>query len=201
MWQDALLTAILEIDREQAPHGLYGMRHALSGSDRPIPFAKLLGGNMLSPNVPERLGFKPETARWDSFSFSISDEDRVLITVDTVATIKIRKFGPTYRIDRHHGKHPAKREDEPYVSEKMLSRLGRSALDIGCYLLIAHARDKDEFAILLGEADRPRFCERHKLSYHCREWLDRYNRGFYSGLFLWSQCEPPKIDERHSERL
>lgn len=186
MWQEELLAAITDIDREQAPHGLYGMRHELSDDDRPIPFAKLFGGQIIKPNIPERLGSRTERAKWDMFTFSLSEDETVCIFVDTVATTKVRKFGKTYKVDRHHGKKPAKRDDEPHVSKKALARLGKSLFDIAAYLLVAHVNDEDEFLILLGEMAEPQFCERHGLSFHRREWADIHGRDLLSGLFLWS---------------
>ena len=92
MWQQQLIDELRAIDREQAPHGLYGLRDAMSPGPQLITRSELFGGDIPSTNLAGRLGGTASNSRVrdDSISFRLPSREHVHLSIVDFASNKIR---------------------------------------------------------------------------------------------------------------
>jgi hypothetical protein len=191
MWQDDFLDEIRKVDREQAPHGLYGMREALADEFRkkneswlPLP-GRMLGASDPRTGIAKRLGWTARHGYHGTISFNPPGKRTVTLRVETHASTKVRHYGDGYVLDKVHGKKPAENPDLLESTVPQIRKEARSAVDTPGLLFMAHIHTPRGFAQLLGKTREATFLERYGLSFHSRTWEDIHGRGFHSGLFLW----------------
>jgi hypothetical protein len=199
MWQDDFLDEIRQVDREQAPHGLYGMRMVLAEEFREKqekgfpPLARLLGGRDPRTGIAQRLGWIAGGGRsWRStknyqqaLSFTFPGAGEVMLRLEGHASTKVRHYGNSYALDKVHGKKP---EESPEFLESVVPHLrkhAKLARTTPGLRFIAHVQKARSFVDLLGKTADAVFLERYGLSFHSRTWEDIHGRGFHTGLFLW----------------
>ncbi|MCW1923016.1 hypothetical protein OKA05_10670 [Luteolibacter arcticus] len=188
MWQDDYLLEIRKIDRDQSPHGLYGLREVLSPGKWLWSQTKVLGGEIPETNVAGRLGWGRQPPVGESISFTAPLSAEVILEVESHASTKVRHFGNSYLLDKVHGK---KVEEGSEILESAVPKLAKSARIYGgtvthCLLFIAHVPSPERFDRLLGKTNSEAFLDRYSLTLHSLMWKDIYDRDFHTGLFLWS---------------
>ena len=192
-WSTRLLDALLVLDEAEAPHGLYGVRqaHVLASGRLPTLAQVLLSDRRA--NFVEPLGLKDHgsQARDNRLSLLIGQSERVELQVLDHASTKVRAFGSAHRLDTHHGKA----ETEPrWNLEKLVPKLGEAARWQGrnrfpfsqAILLVAHAPTWQGLRGMIGRTAEEGILSRYGVVLALREWADRYERGFHSGLYLWT---------------
>lgn len=187
-WQCEFLQEVRKIDREQAPHGLYGMREVLKTGKWLPSLACLLGGEVPETHVAGRLGWKSPVPRREWLLFTTPAAEPVVMEVLTHASTKVRHFGNTYLIDKVHGK---KVEEGPEMLEGAVPKLAKAANRVGnkttaSLLFVAHVPSPARFQRLLGKTGDDAFLNRYGLQLHRMTWEDIHGRDFHTGLFLWS---------------
>lgn len=191
MWQDDYLLEIRKIDRDQSPHGLYGMREALSTGKWLLPVADLLGGEVPQTDVARRLGW-PAGKPWSgNVTFTAPISESVSLRIETHASTKVRHYGNSYVLDKVHGKKVAEGPERVESAAPKLAKAARKQGNLAtqCLLFIAHVPLPDRFDHLLGKGTSHSFLDRYGLKFHSLTWPDIYDRDFHTGLFLWS-CSP-----------
>jgi hypothetical protein len=194
-WRIVILDALDALDRREAPHGLYGMRQAHSLNGRLPSLAHLLSARG-NTDILRRNGYRTTVAPVDHrhLSFRTVEGERVSLGVIDYATIKVRKYGSSYRVDEGYTKKKPKKPE--WELESCLSEFFTCE---GCpfshaLLFVAHFRDPKEYRSLLGRSTEPEFLDRHELIHLARHWKDRYDRGFETAIHLWSSV--PKYIEQ-----
>ena len=188
MWQDDYLLEIRKIDRDQSPHGLYGLREALSPGKGLLSHAKILGGQIPETNAAGRLGWGQRPPIGETIRFTAPLSVEVSLEIESHASTKVRHFGNSYLLDKVHGK---KVEEGSGILESAVPKLAKSARTYGgrgtlCLLFIAHVPSPGRFDRLIGKAGGEAFLNRYNLTLHSLVWKDIYGRDFHTGLFLWS---------------
>ncbi|WP_193211446.1 hypothetical protein [Luteolibacter marinus] len=211
MWQSDLLAEIQQIDHEQVPHGLYGLPDLLKSGTRFQPLARILGGRLfgdaqhLELDLAKRLGWKTRYAKQASLEFVLPTTLEVSIEIETHASTKVRQYGDSYHVDKAHGKgRPlGSNQIEKWISKlpkrargglppellKLLDSLPpekRGNPKSRCNLLVAYVPRETDFTTLLEGATDPDFLARYGVSFAERRWEDPHQRGFWTGLFLWT---------------
>lgn len=186
-WQEKMVAELRVIDREQAPHGLYGMREALKERSWLYPLATLLFKKPPETNLHRRLGFKATTESYDDWAnFTAPDNARVHLTLLTHATTKIRHYGGSYILDKVHGKKAGPHPDLESIVPKLTGQQGFPTTTVNALLFVAHAPTERKLMAVLDRAATPEFMGRYGVSLVCEVWEDIYQRGFHSGIFLWT---------------
>lgn len=191
-WQDHFLTSLVAFDLEEGPHGLYGIRESYASEGKPLPTLEKILWSRHPAGFVERFGFGDHLSRRIQTGRLIVAEDRpVTMKFLNLASTKVRRFGATYLLD----KATPKREFEPdwditkelthFSKSKTKSRF-RCQSQEQCVLLIAHAPRLDAVHQFLGQVRAAAFLIRYELVFHEREWPDQHDRGFSTGLYLWS---------------
>ncbi|MDB6076436.1 MAG: hypothetical protein JWO82_183, partial [Akkermansiaceae bacterium] len=120
---------------------------------------------------------------------------RVSLTMADYATTKVRQYGDTHVLDRAHGK---REEEDPAVVEALVSKLAKlrklvpvtdDDLPVAGYwavMMIAHVPIERRLLKLLGRFGDGAYLERYGLELAVRQWEDRYQRGFFTALWLWT---------------
>jgi hypothetical protein len=179
-----LLELVRAFDVREAPHGLYGvLPEYVNGGRMPslahvlaLPRAKVLreiGGNCHSRLRDTRVRIHVEGA-W------------VSLTVLDHATTKVRRFGSAYRLDAHDGKPPLA---PPWRLDSLVPKLGKGIGSWGyrrqALLVVMHAETEREIHTFAGRVAEPAFLDRYGVAMTRDLWSDRYDRGFFTGVYLW----------------
>ncbi len=192
-WQISFVDALLALDAAEAPHGLYGIRHARAGDAERWPtFAEIL----LFPkknNFFTQFGFVDigSRARQNELTFLIDPDHEVRLQALDHASTKVRRFGSSHRLDTHH--HKTKTEPE-WDLEKLVPKLDgpdryghrRDSTVTRAILLLAHAPTDRQLRALTGRATEEDFLRKYAVTLVSHEWKDRYERDFFSGIYLWA---------------
>lgn len=187
-WPTTLLQRLEALDVSEAPHGLYGIRWAYSSGDHFPQLAHVLASNKRAGFFPKHYGTSgSQNQNYDSVVFcDPSNAVVVSLTMEDLATTKVRKFGSSYRVDLKHRK-----ESECQVDVRRLVRrsvrhsMSDGIHSVGALLLIAHTTDENELTSLLGDYGESDFLKRYGMQRHTLEWKDRFGRGFLTTLNLW----------------
>lgn len=186
-WENLFLDEILKIDREQSPHGLYGMPEVLSKSQRPAYLAELLGGRRPSTCVARRLDWSHFGARHDGLHFELPGGESVRMSFISYASTKVRRYGDTYSLDKVHGKQPGPGPDLSSLIPKLQNQSPYRSTNSTAILFIAYVTTAREFDTLLGkDGNSPPFLDRYQIHFTSRTWKDVHDRDFHTGLFLWT---------------
>ncbi|WAC21340.1 hypothetical protein OVA24_08070 [Luteolibacter sp. SL250] len=186
-WQEQLVAELRAVDREQATHGLYGLREAMKKGNR-LPFlATLLFEKPPETNLLQRLGMEGRGSSYsETASFTLTDGMRADLEILTHASTKVRHYGDSYVLDRAHGKKSAIHPDLESIVPKLAAGRGYSAKRMNALLFITHAPTERQLKAGLGRAITPEFMDRYQVSLVFDIWEDIYRRGFHSGIFLWT---------------
>ena len=215
-WQKPLLDGLEALDRQEGPHGVYGIRQAYSAKER-LPSLAHLFSSSGQTNVLRPIGLQGIQSRFgsDDLRFSAEGGECVSLQVLDWATTKVRHYGSTYRMDGHHGKEPRTPDWELESLVPRLSSRSRGVLTMGI-LLVAHYASAKELQSLLGRSARPEFLKRYEVAHFSRGWGDRYGRDFQTAVHLWTPqtCHqrllatrrtppryPGKIRQRHGAMI
>jgi hypothetical protein len=156
-------TAFGELTRPKdrcPPRHMFSVRHAWSAFFR----------NAGSPGPPPNL----------AVMFSPSPLDRTRFLCRSL-TMRRRRSGISARRS-----DPAWQPREPHWDlETLVPKLRRGWYGTHALLLIAHTVSVKEIEGALGKTADRVFLDRYALGHHCREWDDRYARGFRTALHLW----------------
>jgi hypothetical protein len=187
-WEDQFLDEICKVDREQSPHGLYGMPDVLRKSPRPAHLAELLGGSRLSICIARRLGWTHFGAKQDSLHFQLPEGESVRLNFISYASTKVRRYGDTYVLDKVHGKHPGNGPDLSSLLPRLQNHKPYRSDQFTALLFVAYVTAAREFDTLLGEDGTSQsFLDRYRIQFNSRTWEDVHHRHFHTGLFLWTQ--------------
>ncbi len=193
-WANATIEELRALDREEAPHGLYGLREAyqtktwlpkLSAvlNEPRVQFARRLGG--ASP---------PTRFHGDALSLELPGQS-VELKLRDYADTKVRKFGSAYRLDnasRVHHESPSLPRELPKLAKR--AREARKPSSIARsfgYLLIGYFRRERDGVELCHQATSPAFLERYGLAYIAESWPDIHGRDFQVMMSLWHVDQPP----------
>ena len=192
-WAESLFEVLIAIDRDQCPHGLYGIRRALTPDDSSVllpygrAFTRKLFDRLFAQHSIERRRFSDHPPSFVFFHDGAM-QTKVMLTIWDDATTKVRKFGKSYRLDSGASKAGRDSRDE---LRKLLPKLHRavgdpggkdgSAHDARGILLIDHFTGQH----LRDDFPDHEFLQRYDISYLSRTWNDRYDRGFKTSLHLW----------------
>lgn len=200
-WQTRLLDALIALDQEESPHGLYGLREAHSTDPRQLRSWEYILWSPAATDFVRRHGFGPPPGhRLGRSLLSIEGTGAVSIKILNLASTKVRCFGSAYRLD----KATPQREFDPDwdISRELThlwkskSRYGFSPRKTRSVLLISHAAKIQNVHEFLGDVRSVSFLQRYHLELHERDWSDHYDRGFESGIFLWTEInKPPASDQ------
>lgn len=181
-WPARLLDQLENVDRKEAQHGLYGIRHAYA-PEGILPSAAHVLSAPDKAGLLKKCGFGGGTTRPgnDLLTFTAGREAVSLQVLD-YATTKVRHYGSAFRIDKRHGK-PSR--EPSWDLESLVPKLRRDRWGTYALLLIAHYTLAREIESVLGKSVDPAFLDRYALAHEGREWEDRYGRGFRTALHLW----------------
>ncbi len=184
-WQILLLDCLESLDRQESPHGIYGLRQAYSTNGR-LPTLAHLFSSAGSTNILRPCGLKGKQSRYDSddLRFGLVTGECISLRVLDYATTKVRLFGSAYRLDDHQTK---KSEQPNWDLESLIPKLPASsqgALSMGILLVIHYPLG--EIMSVLGRSTNPEFLSRYQVAHFDRLWEDRHKRGFQTALHLWT---------------
>lgn len=187
-WQEQLVAELRAVDREQSPHGLYGLREAMKKGPRLPLLATLLFDKPPETNLLQRLGIEGRANSYysETACFTLPDGTRVDLSILAHASTKVRHYGDSYVLDRVHGKKGPAHPDLESVVPKLGAGRGYAAKRMSALLFIVHAPTERQLTSVLGRAATPEFMDRYRVSLVSDIWEDIYRRGFYSGIFLWT---------------
>jgi len=186
-WQIRFVDGLEALDREEAPHGLYGVRQARSDGSRLPGLAHCLSASGRTGFL-RRNGFRGSQSPFGlgRLNFTTEAGKQVVLEVLDYATTKVRHYGSAYRLDEHHGKPPKQPLwDLEILVPKLSTR--RHADRIRGILLIVHYRHEREISDVLGRTTGAGFLDRYELLHVARGWEDRYGRDFQTVVHLWTQ--------------
>lgn len=183
---------IRRIDRETAPHGLYGLREAHQTDPAVLPsLSRILIG--LPFDLIRKVGGTSPHAdrRREGIQFQLGAR-QIELTVRAEATTKIRKFGNRYVLDpRTEVSHL-----EVTGLADQLARLGKDARDRkwggrrrGALLAIGHFPKRAEAEADVRDALAPAFLARWQFRHAGAIWEDIHDRKFWTSLQLWAVQE------------
>jgi hypothetical protein len=183
-WPIQILDALEALDREEVPHGLYGLRQAYA-SKRRIPTLAHLFSSTGKASILARNGFEGIQTRSTSADiyFSTGGGESVGLHVLEYATTKVRHYGSTYRLDKHYAK---KSKDPNWELESLVPKLSKNRISTRGILLLAHFQNNEQLEKVLGRSTEPDFLSRYHVTHTVREWQDRFGRDFRTAVHLWS---------------
>jgi hypothetical protein len=199
-WATSIVSKLREIDREESPHGLYGLRHARKTGERLPKLSSILIGPSI--RIVQRIGgaLHPGSRFSDSVSFGIKEPRTINIRFSSYADTKVRKFGNEYRLDSKtkvaHEPVPDFGSEVPKLAEAARGYYGKldCARSFGI-LFIGHFQKERDSVALLEKAISPKFIERYGLSHTHTAWEDIHGRGFISMIHLWYIEQPENKTE------
>ena len=195
-WKKSLIESLKGIDRDQAPHGIYGMRQAYSSTKR-LPSFQTLFCSPECRRVFIDHGFNHLRNDKKGLHFDLEGGTKVALYIADFADTKVRKFGSSYLLDKKNRKETL---DEFSKLEKVLPKLWKednrafsSSNGLRSYLLIAHFQKKNEFEKIVTKVSSREFLERYRLSFLSEMWEDKYNRGFFTTISIWNCSSPDRF--------
>ena len=186
-----LLDCLESLDRQESPHGIYGIRQAYSTNGR-LPTLAHLFSSAGSTNILRPCGLKGNQSRYDSddLRFGLETGECISLQVLDYATTKVRLFGSTYRLDDHQAKKSEQPKWDLESKVPKLSGSSQGALTMGILLLI-HYASGSEIMSVLGRSTSLEFLSRYQIAHFNHVWEDRYKRGFQTAIHLWTaQMQP-----------
>jgi hypothetical protein len=203
-WAQALVQELRQVDREEAPHGLYGLRKSRQADARlpnlahifvapPIGLLKRLGAGLQG-------GQRGNGVSMDGFRFCMEGPRCVSIGIETYADTKVREFGDSFRLDKRSLPADRPPPDLRKLLPALVKRLSpesmrwaseRRASSFGLLFIGHFAKQKDLLA-LIQPVTVPEYLSKHALLYRGDIWQDGYGRDFWSTLQLWYVEQPQK---------
>lgn len=192
-WAEAIVQELRQVDREEAPHGLYGLRQSRQVGARLPNLAHLLVAPPIRLLKRAGVSQRSDSISAEYFSFGAEGPRNVLVDIETHADTKVREFGDTFRLDKRSrptGRPaPDLQRNLTVLSKRLQENHGRETYSFGL-LFIGHFAKRKDLLALVQPVTAPEFLERHALL-HCGE-VDGYGRDFWSAIQLWYVEQPPK---------
>lgn len=184
-WPHLIVTALRDLDKKEAPHGLYGIREAYKTGEGLPTLAEVLGSRKKT-GFFHKLGFSAiSKQRHGRVSFTLGSKTYINLQIIDYASTKVRQFGSKYLMDHSSSK---KESGLKLDLESILPKLRKdkpSAL-----LLVAHFRSASESPILLGKATDVSFMNKCSIAEASAFWSDVHGRNFSTELHLWYSNVP-----------
>ncbi|QYY36441.1 hypothetical protein [Ruficoccus sp. ZRK36] len=185
-WPATLFSGLRKLDKQEAPHGLYGLRKKHSWPNRLIPLYQLYGGKIPEADLGKQCGWEVHWKTTDRIIFRLESDEYLDLHLHTQASTKVRCFGDTFRLDKQHDKEPID------LAKRVLKLAPKLHTESNLYrpyqglLIIAHAPGERDFEKHYQNPLNPDFLNRYHLSHHRTVWKDMHGRNFFTGLFLWA---------------
>jgi len=196
-WPTALVEELQKIDREETPHGLYGLRRARQTGPRLPKLISILTSPPI--RLVQRTGgaLAPRRSANDTLSFGLDNARQVRINLFDYADTKVRKFGNAYQLDKQtsvsHEPPVDLISELPKLAAKARVNYGTKSPPYSFGLLfIAHFQKEKDSLALLEKAISPQFLNRYGLSRLAAAWDDTHGRHFHTTIHLWYIEQPAK---------
>lgn len=189
------------VDRDEAPHGLYGLRHARQKGERLPKLPAILTGPGV--RLVQRIGGSLHAGRpgSDCFSFGLGGARTVVIRLRSHADTKVRRFGSAYRLDKKtdilHEPVPDMASEVPKLAQYVRADHGRFVYSYGI-LFIGHFGAERDGLSLLGRSVSPEFVARYDLTHVASSWRDAHGRDFCTMIHLWYAEQPEATNRPHT---
>lgn len=194
-WAGRLVFELRQVDRDEAPHGLYGLRENRRQGDRlpKLPFI------LAAPPIRllRRIGVTQHVGEpaADSLGFGVEGPRNVLLEFFSYADTKVRRFGDTYRLDKQGEPFdravPDLKSGLARLGRRVLEKHGRFTYSFGL-LFIGHFSRERDVGGFVDDVCATDFLRKHGFLHVGESWADVHGRDFWSTLHIWYVEQPQK---------
>ncbi len=188
-----VVRAIRDFDHSHSAGGIYSLPDLLSKGKRHVPHHHIFGGEHEEFDLCRKLGVDGKEGWGDSIGFEYEGYSASVRFLD-VAHTKVRPYGNSYQLDRHHGK---KWEDTSSDLKKSVCRRvkeerhGRSR-DINLLVAIVFADSERHNTKIIEPSSEESFLERYRLTLDHDTWTDPHGRGIWTSVLCWADKQPQR---------